>query len=60
MSLKDNYIEETYMYMEDSEILIAASNLAAATSRQRSVSPKDLVDETMRIFKMLKAEIEKI
>jgi len=48
------------MYMEDSEILVAAANLAAATSRQRSMSPKDLVDETMRIFKMLKEEIEKI
>lgn len=48
-----------YISPEDSALLIAASNLAAAFSARHGLDQAGMAKETIRLFKMLKEELAK-
>lgn len=48
-----------YISTEDSSLLIVASNLVASYSNRHGLDQNGLVKETIKVFKMLKSELEK-
>lgn len=48
-----------YVSPEESSLLIAASNLVASYATRHGMDQAGMVKETIKVFKMLKSELEK-